>query len=211
MKIPETIATLRERFGVAPGDVVEFRGETTVTVDAAKIVDICRFLKVEAHFDVLTDLSGADHYGEEPRFEVAYELYSMRNAHHLRVKVRLPEADPAVDSMTTVWKAANWHEREAWDMYGIRFRGHPNLKRILMWEGYPFHPLRKEFPVSGMTADLPDYGRDAGQAIAAPMLGGPFVGTSGTNETVRREPRQYDTMAERSDKLDEDDPSRGAT
>jgi NADH-quinone oxidoreductase subunit C len=201
MTIPEIISTLRERFGDAIGASVEFRGQTGVGVTREKIVEVSRFLKIEAGFDVLVDLCGLDNYGTEPRFGMDYLLYSMRDKHHLRLKVGIPEADAVVDTVSTVWKAANWQEREAWDMYGIKFRGHPNLKRILMWEGYPHHPQRKDFPLAGLPADLPEYGKEVGQTATANMLGGPFVTAPGTTQTIDREPRQFDTAAERTDYL----------
>jgi len=98
--------------------------------------------------------------------------------------------------VTGVWRTANWHEREAFDMFGLRFHGHPNLKRILMWEGYPYYPLRKEFPLAGIPTELPETAVNADAVRAAPMLGGPFVAASGTQSSLRREPRQYDTLAE---------------
>jgi len=102
--------------------------------------------------------------------------------------------------VTGVWRTADWHEREAFDMFGIRFRGHPNLKRIIMWEGYPHFPLRKDFPAAGLPAELPATAQNAGMAQPAPMDGGPFVAVIGTDKSVRREPRANDTMAERDEK-----------
>lgn len=201
MTIPEIIDALKTRFGDGIGDAVEFRGQTAVTVARGHIVEVCRFLKIEQAFDVLTDLCGVDHYGEEPRFSVDYILYSMRDRQYLRLKTGVPGDDAAVDSVAGVWKGANWLEREAYDMYGITFRGHPSLKRILMWEGYPYHPQRKDFPLAGLPADLPEYGKDVGQTATANMLGGPFVTAPGDNRTINREPRQFDTAAERADRL----------
>jgi len=199
--IPEIIDALKTRFGDGIGEVVEFRGQTCASISREKIVEVCRYLKIESGFSVLTDLCGVDHHGEEPRFSVDYILYSMRDRHYLRLKVGVPGDDAAVDTVSKVWKGANWLEREAYDMYGITFRGHPNLKRILMWEGYPYHPQRKDFPLAGMPADLPEYGRDVGQTATANMLGGPFVTAPGDNRTVNREPRQTDTAADRADRL----------
>jgi NADH-quinone oxidoreductase subunit C len=151
-----------------------------------------------------------DHLGEEPRFEVVYVLYSMTHNCHLRLKVRLSEENPEVDSIVSVWSGANWHEREAYDMFGIRFSGHPDLKRILMWPGYPYHPLRKDFPLAGLPADLPIESEPAaGSAGRAPMAGGPFVAggsraafsVDGKPSTLLREPRQYDTAQEQLIKL----------
>jgi NADH-quinone oxidoreductase subunit C len=201
MTPPAAIDRLRVRFGDAISAPVEFRGEITITVAREKITGICELLKKECGFDMLTDLSGVDNYGDDPRYEVDYLLYSLADRCHLRLKVRLSEDDLLVDSVTSVWQTANWHEREAFDMFGIRFRGHPNLTRILMWEGYPYHPLRKDFPLAGVPTGLPETAVDADTVRPAPMLGGPFVAASGARSSIRREPRQYDTMAEQQEKL----------
>lgn len=197
----QTIEKLRTRFGHAVQNVIEFRGELTAELPRERIVEVCRFLKDECGYDMLTDLSGVDNYGEHPRYEVDYLLYSFAHRCRVRLKVRLPEEDMTVDSVATVWRTADWHEREAFDMFGIRFKGHPNLKRILMWEGYPHHPLRKDFPLAGIPAELPDSAVEAGRVESAPMLGGPFVPLSGTRSSLRREPRQVDTLAENVERL----------
>ena len=197
----QVVERSKVKFGEAIGAPVEFRGEVTVTIPREKIVDVCGFLKHECTFDMLTDLSGVDNYGEDPRYEVDYLLYSLTHRLHFRLKVKLSEDDLIVDSVTSVWRTADWHEREAYDMFGIRFRGHPNLKRILMWEGYPHFPLRKDFPLAGVPAELPETAVDAGKVESAPMLGGPFVGATGTRSAIRREPRQYDTVTEQQEKL----------
>jgi NADH-quinone oxidoreductase subunit C len=197
----DVVGKLRERFGGAVGEPVQFRGEVTVSVARGKIAEICRFLKTECAFDVLTDLSGVDNYGDDPRYEVDYLLYSLTHHNHLRLKIGVPENDLVVESVTGVWSGANWHEREAFDMFGVKFRGHPNLKRILMWEGYPHHPLRKDFPLAGIPTELPETAVDAGKVERAPMLGGPFVSGPGARSSVGREPRQYDTIAEQQEKL----------
>ena len=201
MTSQEAVEILKARFGEATSAPVEFRGEVTVAVAREKIVEVCRFLKTDCAFDMLTDLSGVDNYGEDPRFEVNYELYSFTHRCRLRLKVRVSEDDLTVDTVTDVWRTANWHERETFDMFGLRFRGHPNLKRILMWEGYPYYPLRKEFPLAGLPTELPETAVNADTVRAAPMLGGPFVATSGTRSSLRREPRQYDTLAEQHEAL----------
>jgi NADH-quinone oxidoreductase subunit C len=182
------------------GELVEFRGEVTVTVERAKILEVCRYLKTDCGFDMLTDIAGVDNYGDHPRYAVVYHLYSLTHRCMVRLKVGVPEDDMIVDSVEPVWKTADWHEREAFDMFGIRFRNHPNLKRILMWDGYPYHPLRKDFPLAGMETELPETAVDAGKVQTAPMLGGPFVTTPGAGTAARREPRQSDTPAERADK-----------
>ena len=187
-----------EQFG---GTTTEARGETTVRLPREKLLDACRHLKDECAFDMLTDIAGVDNYGEDPRFEVVYHLYSLTHRCWLRLKVGVPEDDLQVDSVTHLWRTADWHEREAFDMYGIRFRNHPNLKRILMWDGYPYFPLRKDFPLAGMDAAARDAEAGTGPVEVAPMLGGPFVTGAGNRPASRREPRQYDTPAEQQEKL----------
>jgi len=189
---------LETRFGAT---TTEFRGETTVRLTRKKLLEACRYLKTERGFDMLTDLSGVDNFGDDPRFEVVYHLYSLADRIHLRLKVGVPEDDLIVDSVVSVWKTADWHEREAFDMFGIRFRNHPNLKRILMWDGYPYFPLRKDFPLAGIPTELPDTAVDADMVRASPMLGGPFVPAIGTNSSVVREPRQVDTVVENIDRV----------
>jgi NADH-quinone oxidoreductase subunit C len=201
MNTADAIAKLRGRLGDAVGATSEFRGEHTVPVDRARIAEACRFLKQECGFDMLTDLSGVDNFGEDPRFQVEYLLYAIAHRCRLRLRVRVPEDDLIVDSVAGIWRTADWHEREAYDMFGIRFRGHPNLKRILMWDGYPHYPLRKDFPLAGVPAELPETAVDAGKVESAPMLGGPFASASGTTSSIRREPRQADTAAERTENL----------
>lgn len=201
MTTPDAIAALRARFADAIGAETDFRGERSVAVAREAIAAVCAFLKKECGFDLLTDLSGIDHCGEEPRYEVGYLLYAMADRARLRLKVRVPETDAALDSVAGVWATANWHEREAYDLFGLVFRGHPNLKRILMWEGYPYHPLRKDFPLAGLPAELPDTADGAGTVDRAPMAGGPFVPGQGGGGTIAREPRQYDTGEEQIVKI----------
>ena len=197
----EVIKKLRARFGEAIGAPVEFRGEFTITVAAEKIVEVCQFLKAECAFDVLTDLSGVDNYGEDPRYEVDYHLYSLTHHGRLRLKIKISEEDMTVDTVSTVRLTADWHEREAFDMIGIRFHGHPNLKRILMWDGYPYYPLRKDFPLAGLPTELPETAVNADKVRTSSMLGGPFVAPSGTRSSLAREPRQADTVVENIERL----------
>ena len=133
---------------------------------------------------MIIDISSLDHFGEAPGFELVYELATLNDSKHLRVKAKVSE-EQEVASATDIWLGADWHEREVYDMMGIRFTGHPNLKRILMWEGYPFYPLRKDFPLAGRPSDMPDVAFSG----IAPLEGGPFVTSPGTNDTVKREPR----------------------
>jgi NADH-quinone oxidoreductase subunit C len=130
-------------------------GELTLIADPERIVDLCRYLKSEQQFIRLSAVTAVDWHPAEPRFEVVYQLHSIERNRRVRVKCRLAGANPEIDSATGVWRAANWYEREVFDMFGIRFRNHPDLQRILMpvdWEG---HPLRKDYPVHGYKYSYP--------------------------------------------------------
>jgi len=163
----------------------EFRGETTVVLERAAIFDVCRFCKEQLGYTYLLDISGVDHFGEEPRFEVVYELYQFARGDHLRLKISVSEDALEVPSVSSLWATANWHERECYDMFGIQFAGHPDPRRILMWEGYPFFPLRKDFPLGGRPSDMPDVAFTG----IAPLEGGPFVTLPSTATAKDREPR----------------------
>jgi len=182
---PDLLASLGKLLGAKIRDRTEFRGETTFVIDAHDLREVSRFCRDELSFDYLLDISSVDHFGSEPRFEMVYELYSMTLSVHLRLKVKVSEDSPMVDTVSDIWPTANWHEREVWDMMGLRFNGHPDLRRILMWEGYPYFPLRKEFPLEGKPSDMPDVGFTS----VAPMEGGPFVTVPSTATTKDREPR----------------------
>lgn len=135
----------------------EFRNDLTVRVRKQDIVRVCEFLKTDPDlaFDMLIDLCGADMYRPEGRFEVIYNLYSVKNREYLRLKVAIDESDCTVDTVSNVWAAANWHERETYDMYGIVFKGHPDLRRMYMPEDYEYFPLRKDFPLMGIPDSIP--------------------------------------------------------
>lgn len=145
-----TIRRLREAFSSSLLDVTAFRGEVTALVKREDIVRVCRFLRddPDLQYDFLSDLTGVDRLGlgEGPRFEVVYHLYSIPHRWRVRLKVRVAEGE-AVPSVTSVWETANWHEREVYDMLGIPFEGHPDLRRIILPEDFEGHPLRKDFPV----------------------------------------------------------------
>ena len=177
---------LREKFGGLLSEPAEFRGEVTLTVtDPDRIAEVCREAKEGCGFDMLLDLTGVDHYGNEPRWSVVYELYGVGHGVHLRLKTSVGEAVSEVPTVSGVWRGAEWHEREAYDMLGIRFRGHPDLRRILMWEGYPYFPLRKDFPLAGKNSEVPD----VAFTRPAPLEGGPFVTVAGGQDSIVREPR----------------------
>ena len=143
---PREVEKVRERFGEALKEVVYFRGEDTLVVAPEKIVEICRFLKEdpEMGFDLLVDITGIHYLERDYSYEVVYHLLSLARRHRLRLRTRLGEAGE-IDSVTSVWRGADWHEREAFDLVGIRFKGHPDLRRILMPEDFEGHPLRKDF------------------------------------------------------------------
>ena len=163
----------------------EFRGETTYTIAASDLCLVAKFCRDELSFDYLIDITSIDNFGEEPRFEIVYHLYSMSDSIHLRFKLKVPEETGAVDTVSDIWPTANWHEREAYDMMGIKFNGHPDLRRILMWEGYPYFPLRKDFPLEGLPSEMPDIAFTK----VTPMEGGPFVTVPSTATSKDREPR----------------------
>jgi NADH-quinone oxidoreductase subunit C len=177
---------LRTQFGALLSEPAEFRGEITLKVsDAERLPEICAFAKRELGFDYLVDITSLDNYGDDPRFTLVYHLYGFGHHCYLRLKADLSEEKGEAPTVTGVWRTANWHEREIYDMMGIRFRGHPDLRRILMWEGYPYFPLRKDFPLAGRTSDAPE----VAFSEPAPMAGGPFVTIAGGKDALSREPR----------------------
>jgi NADH-quinone oxidoreductase subunit C len=181
------LSTLKQKFSDSVTGTKEFRGEHTLTVSLSALHDVLSYCHKTLGYDLLIDVSSLDFFGSEPRFMMVYELATLDNTKHLRIKSAVEE-DQEVPSAVDVWLAADWHEREVYDMMGIRFSNHPNLKRILMWEGYPFYPLRKDFPLAGRPSDMPDVAFTG----VAPLEGGPFVTSCGTDDVVRREPRARD-------------------
>lgn len=164
----------------------EFRGEVTLQVlDAERIAEVCEVAKRELGFLFLTDLTGIDNYGDDLRWSVVYELYHLTEKTHLRLRTHVSEEKSELPTVSQIWRTADWHEREVYDMLGIRFRGHPDLRRILMWDGYPYFPLRKDFPLAGKPTDLPE----VAFSKPAPLEGGPFVTVAGGKDTLAREPR----------------------
>jgi len=136
-------------------ETLQALGETTVVADPAAIVDLCRYLRETEHYLRLRTVTAVDLHPAEPRFEIVYHLHSLDRNLRLRVKCKVSGVDPEIDSVYSVWRAADWYEREVFDMFGVKFRNHPNLIRILMpldWEGYP---LRKDYPVHGHKYSYP--------------------------------------------------------
>lgn len=177
---------LKTKFGDLISEPAEFRGELTVIVaEAGRIAEVCVFCKAELGFDYLVDLSGVDSYGEDPRWTVVYELFSHVQNVAVRLKTSVSEEKSELPTVCGVWRTADWHEREVYDMMGIRFTGHPDLRRILMWDGYPYYPLRKDFPLAGKPTELPD----VAFSNPAPMEGGPFVTLPSGKDSGVREPR----------------------
>jgi NADH-quinone oxidoreductase subunit C len=170
-----------------------------VNVQLGDLIAALRYLRDEWAFDLLMDVTAIDWAeGAVPRFTVVYHLLSTtRTGSYFRVAAACAgtEAEPTAPSVVSLWPGANWHERECFDMFGIKFEGHPDLRRILMWDTYPYHPLRKEFPLAGIETDLPvaDIAAETGtKVIAAPMDGGPFVASNGELNLTEAEPRAKD-------------------
>ncbi|MFK7926036.1 MAG: NADH-quinone oxidoreductase subunit C [Bacteroidia bacterium] len=137
--------------------IVEVRGyadEMTIEVKAEHIYEVLNTFKTQFNFNYLSDITGSDHYTDELRFEVAYNIASLEGKQRLRVCCRVEEENPVVDTVISIWLSANWFEREVYDMYGIKFNGHPDLRRMFMPEDYEYFPLRKEFPLLGIPGSI---------------------------------------------------------
>jgi NADH-quinone oxidoreductase subunit C len=181
----ELLHSLSEALGSKVQHQTEFRGETTYEIAVNNLCEIATVCRDKLLFDYLVDITSIDNFGEEPRFEIVYHLYSLPRAVHLRLKLKVPDEAGAVDTVSDIWPTANWHEREIYDMMGIKFNGHPDLRRILMWDGYPFFPLRKDFPLEGLASEMPD----VAFTKVTPLEGGPFVTVPSTATSKDREPR----------------------
>jgi NADH-quinone oxidoreductase subunit C len=176
---------IKAKFGDLVSEPVVAHGEIAVQItDAAKILEVAQFAK-SIGLDYLVDICSVDNYGEDPRWTIVYHLRAIDNGSEIRVKTDVSEEKSELPSVLPVWRTANWHEREIYDMMGIRFASHPDLRRILMWEGYPYHPLRKDFPLAGKETELPG----VVFTRVTPMEGGPFVTAAGAPDAIRREPR----------------------
>lgn len=146
-----TVRRLQEAFPEAVEEVMSFRDETWAVLRVEALLEVCRFLKEdpELAYDLLSFVCAVDYMPREPRFEVVYQLYSTKFHHRFRIKTRVSGQDPTVPSVTSIWPTADWHERETFDLMGIGFDGHPDLRRILLPQDWVGHPLRKDYPLRG--------------------------------------------------------------
>jgi NADH-quinone oxidoreductase subunit C len=166
-------------------------------VPVTDVPAVLKFLRDGSGYDLLADLTAIDWAeGASPRFTVVYHLFSTARHGYLRIAVNCAsDTEPTAPSVAGLWPGANWHERECFDMFGIKFEGHPDLRRILMWDSYPYFPLRKEFPLAGIETPLPDAeiaAETGAKLIPAPMAGGPFVAAPGEINLTEAEPRAKD-------------------
>ena len=150
-KIEELVESIKDKFSHAIEEVISFRDEYTIRVKRENLLKVAKYLKEnpECSFNFLSDLCGIDYPKGEHHFEVVYHLYSIEHTHRLRMKVSLLASDLTIPSVSSVWRTANWHERECYDMLGINFSDHPDLRRILTPDGFKDYPLRKDFPLRG--------------------------------------------------------------
>lgn len=182
----ELAQQLKCRFDGLISEPIVFRDEVSLNVnDSQRIAEVCSEAKKVLGFDFLIDISSLDHYGDVPRFTVVYELYGHGHHCHLRLRTDVGEEKGELPTVSHIWRGAEWHEREVFDMMGIRFGGHPDLRRLLMWDGYPYFPLLKDFPLGGKESVEPERAFSA----VAPLEGGPFISTPGAGDSQAREPR----------------------
>ncbi len=145
----KVINLFKEKFSEAIVDSHEQHGDETILVKKESLFEVLKFAKENENlkFDSMMDICGVDYLGQTPRFEVVYHLYSIALNHRIRIKVRVSEEDCVVPSVISLWKSADWFERETWEMFGVKFEGHPELKPLLLFEGFEGHPLRKDYPI----------------------------------------------------------------
>lgn len=189
----DVLSSFQGRFaGVQPRPSLDL---PAFDVPADELLEVVRYLRDELKFDLLVDVTAVDWQDRTPRFTAIYHLGSTSHHKYVRLAADCPDNDnPRVPSLVSLFPTADWHERETFDMFGIRFGGHPDLRRILMWDEYPYFPLRKEFPLAGIETELPDneIGNNTGANVTkAPMSGGPFVAKS-RPDSSKREPRAKD-------------------
>ena len=151
------VIKLKEKFPKYNFETADFRNELTVKLDKKNIIKVCQFLKEDddLQFKLCEDVTAIDWARRTDRFTVVYHIFSLKHNFRLRLKADVDESDCSIDTVSSVWKSANWAEREAYDMYGIKFKGHPDLRRMYMPEEFEYHPLRKDFPLTGIPGSLP--------------------------------------------------------
>lgn len=152
--LKKTVDTLSEKFSEQLIEVYQSSGDTFVRIEPDALVEVCTFLKNELGYIYLSDMIGTDRYTSDERFEVIYNLINLKDQCRIFIKVRCSEMSPTLDSVVSVWKNANWNEREVFDMFGITFNNHPDMRRIFMPEDFEYYPLRKEFPLLGIPGSI---------------------------------------------------------
>ncbi len=156
MEEKKILEELAQRFPKSIKETSSLFGDETLVIERDFLLELARFLKNKPYeYTMLLDLTCVDYLGQEPRFEMVYHLFSLPANRRLRIKVRLKENDLAIDSLTSLWKNANWLEREVFDLFGVHFRGHPDLKRIFMYDGFEGFPLRKDYPLRKRQPRIP--------------------------------------------------------
>jgi NADH-quinone oxidoreductase subunit C len=200
----DLLAALQARF---PAAATRASGDhPAFNLPMGEVPAALKFLRDEKCFDLLSDVTAIDWDVESsPRFSVVWHLLSTTHHGYVRIVADCAsDTEPSAPSLTSLWAGADWHERETFDLMGIRFTDHPDLRRILMWDGYPYHPLRKDFPLAGIETSLPDLEvADLTKTVVkpAPMMGGPFVASTGEINLTDAEPRAKDeSWHERSEK-----------
>lgn len=182
---PDAVTALKDKFGDAVVEVIDFRGDLAVELKPEALADAAAFLRDGADYDLPVDVMAVDFPDREPRFLVLWEIMSIELSANLRLRCRTTEDVAEVPSLSHLYPGMNWMEREVYDMSGVSFAGHPDLRRILMWPGYPYHPLRKEFPLEGKSSEEPGFAF----SDPAPLEGGPFHAAPDAEHAHDREPR----------------------
>lgn len=184
-KAAEAAQKVQDQFKEKVDKLVSFHGEETALVKFDALLEILTWCKESLGFDLLLDLIAIDNLGAADRFDLSYVLTRAEEGTNLLIRTTLPGT--TAPSVVDLWPAANWTEREVYDLMGITFENHPDMRRLLMWDEYPYHPLRKDFPLAG----IPTEPSEEAEAGKAPWEGGPFVACS-ANNSVEREPRSRD-------------------
>ncbi len=198
-----TVETVRDRFPQAVVETSDFRGESTIVLQPESLIAVCTYLAKNLRYNFLSSVTAVDWPERSPRYDVVYHLLSLPNRSQLRLKTRVGsrgEEHPAAPSVTDIWPAANWYEREVYDLFGITFTGHPDLRRILMPMDWSTHPLRKDYPLSGFDLPEPHWGGqvpyDVDPGVGSQTLRTPFsreLNESRSNISHEQEPGEAKT------------------